>query len=98
MFTHRVEMQLRPDSFIQLSREIENTIMPFLRLQKGFQHGVTSVAPERSTATEDTYWDTREAAEAYNLTGYREVEKTLSAVVLSAPHASIFEVPNHPAA
>lgn len=65
--------------------------MPLLRLQKGFRDGVTSVAPERSTATGDTHWNTKEDAEAYHLAGYLEVMKILSEVVITAPSASIFE-------
>src|SRR6476620_10278937 len=94
MFTHRVQMQLKADSFTLLSRKIENTIMPLLRLQKGFQDGVTSVAPERSTATEDTHWSTKEDADAYQLDGYLKVMKSLSEVVSAPPVISIFESPN----
>ncbi len=54
MFTHRVQMQLQADSFILLSQKVKNTIMPLLRLQEGFRDGVTTIAPERSVATEDT--------------------------------------------
>jgi hypothetical protein len=92
MFTHRVQMQLKADSFILLSRKIENTIMPLLRLQKGFQSGTTSVAPERSIATEDTHWNTKEDAFAYDRTGYWEVMKSLTDVVSAPPVTSIFEV------
>ncbi len=91
MFTHRVQMQLKKDSFTLLSRRIEDTIMPFLRDQKGFRHGVTSVIPERSLATEDTHWNTKEDADAYDRTGYREVMKSLLDVVSAPPVTSIFE-------
>lgn len=91
MFTHRVQMQLKDNSFILLSRKIEDTIMPFLRAQKGFRNGVTSVAPERSSATEDTHWNTKEDADAYDRTGYLEVVKTLLEVVSAPPTTSIFE-------
>jgi hypothetical protein len=91
MFTHRVQMQLKDNTFILLSRKIEDTIMPFLRAQKGFRNGVTSVAPERSTATEDTHWNTKEDADAYNRTGYLEVMKSLLEVVSAPPTTSIFE-------
>jgi hypothetical protein len=84
-------MQLKADSFILLSRKIETTIMPLLRLQKGFNAGLTTIAPERSTAVEDTYWNTKEDAESYQLKGYLEVMKTLSEVVVTAPVTSIFE-------
>jgi hypothetical protein len=84
-------MQLQDDSFILLSRKIKDTIMPLLRLQKGFRDGVTSIVPERSTATEDTRWNTREDAEAYQQKGYLEVSKALSEVVIAEPITSIFE-------
>jgi hypothetical protein len=84
-------MQLKDNSFILLSRKIEDTIMPFLRAQKGFRNGVTSVAPERSSATEDTHWNTKEDADAYDRTGYLEVVKTLLEVVSAPPTTSIFE-------
>jgi len=84
-------MQLKNDSFILLSRKIEETIMPFLHNQKGFRSGVTSVAPERGTATEDTHWNTKEDADAYERTGYLEVMKSLLEVVIAPPVTSIFE-------
>jgi hypothetical protein len=93
MFTHRVQMQLKADSFILLSGKIENTIMPLLRLQKGFHDEITLVTPEDSSATEDTHWNTKEDAFAYDRTGYWEVMKTLSDVITEAPITSIFEVP-----
>ena len=66
MFTHRVQMSLRAHSYVPLSRRIESTIMPLLRLQKGFMRGVIIIVSERSTATEDTYWNTKEEAKTYN--------------------------------
>ena len=84
-------MQLKADSFILLSKKIEDTIMPFLHVQKGFLNGVTSIAPERSTATEDTQWNTKQEAQDYHQTGYLEVLKTLSEVVIAEPVTSIFE-------
>jgi hypothetical protein len=92
MFTHRVQIDLKPDSFTELSRKIQSEIMPALRLQQGFCDGVTVIAPERSTATEDTRWKTKADAEAYQQTGYLEVFKVLSSVAKTAPTTSIFEV------
>ena len=91
MITHRVQMQLKAGSSNLLSRKIENTIMPFLRVQKGFRDGVTSIFPERSEATEDTHWNTKADAYAYDRTGYWEVMKTLSDVIDAPPITSIFE-------
>jgi hypothetical protein len=93
MFTHHVTMNLKDDSHRQLSDKISKSIMPFLREQKGFIDGVTLLAPERSTAIEDTHWETREDAEAYQLTSYLKVAGMLSEFVRGTPKDSIFEVP-----
>lgn len=92
MVIHQVKIELKPDSFTALSRKIQSKIMPTLRLQQGFCDGVTVIAPERSTATENTRWETKADAEAYQKTGYLEVFKVLSSVAIAAPTSSIFEV------
>ena len=92
MFTHRTKIQLKPNSFIELSQQIKDKVMPALRLQKGFCDGVTSIDTFWMTAIEDTRWETREDAEAYQQTGYPETLKTLSGVIDAVPVTSIFEV------
>jgi hypothetical protein len=94
MFTHRDSIELNPDSFTELSRKIQSEIMPALRLQKGFCDGLTIIAPERASATEDTNWETKEDAEEYQRTGYPEILKILSTVAKTPPTATIFE--RHP--
>jgi hypothetical protein len=94
MFTHRAKIQLKPNSFIELSRKIQHEIMPALRLQKSFCSGVTSIDTQWLTAIEDTRWETREDAENYQRTGYLETLKMLSEVIEAEPTTSIFEVSN----
>ncbi|HEY8559204.1 MAG TPA: hypothetical protein VIL74_02290 [Pyrinomonadaceae bacterium] len=91
MYTHRAKIQLKPNSYIELSQQIKDKIMPALRLQKGFCDGVTSIDTFWMTAIEDTRWETREDAEAYQRTGYSETLKTLSEVIDAEPVTSIFE-------
>jgi hypothetical protein len=92
MFTHRVNIELNPDSFTEFSRKIQTEIMPALRLQKGFCDGLTTIAPERASAIEDTRWETKEDAEEYQRTGYPEILKILSSVAKTTPTTSIFEL------
>lgn len=66
--------------------------MPLLRLQKGFCDGLTIIAPERATATEDTRWKTKEDAEEYQRTGYQEILKILSSVSKTQPTTTIFQL------
>ena len=91
MFTHRAKIQLEPNSFIELSRKIQNEIMPALRLQKGFCSGITSIDTQWLTATEDTFWETKEDAEAYHLTGFAEIRKMVLEISAGEPVTSIFE-------
>ncbi|HEY0772051.1 MAG TPA: hypothetical protein VGD31_17110 [Sphingobacteriaceae bacterium] len=92
MFTHRAKIQIKPNSFIELSQQIQDRIMPALRLQKGFRSGVTSIDTIWLTAIEETRWETREDAETYERIGYPETLKSLSAVIDAEPVTSIFEV------
>jgi hypothetical protein len=92
MFTHRAKIQLKPNSFIELSQKITDDIMPALRRQGGFCYGVTSIDTIWLTAIEDTLWETREQAETYQQTGYPETLKTLSGVLDAEPVTAIFEV------
>ena len=92
MFTHRAKIQIKPNSFTELSEQVHQRIMPALRLQKGFCSGVTSIDTIWLTAIEDTRWETREDAETYDRIGYPETLKILSAVIDAEPATSIFEM------
>src|SRR5437867_677840 len=87
-------MQIKGNSAVELTRIIEKEIIPLLRKQKGFRDAVTLVAPERSQAIAQSFWDTKEDAEAYNRTGYPEVLKHLTNVVEGTPRVANFEVAN----
>jgi heme-degrading monooxygenase HmoA len=92
MFTRHVTMKLKANSAVEFNRIIENKILPVLRTQKGFRDEITLIAPERSEAVGNSFWDTKEDAQAYNRTGYPELLKTLSTVVEGTPTVEIFEV------
>ena len=94
MFTRHVTMKLKANSATEFTRIIENEIIPQLRKHKGFRDEVTIVAPGRSEAVANSFWDTKEDAEAYNLAGYQEVLKTLSKAIEGTPKVETYEVAN----
>ncbi|HEV8717605.1 MAG TPA: hypothetical protein VGX03_32880 [Candidatus Binatia bacterium] len=94
MFNRHVTMQIKANSAAELTRIVEKEIVPLLRKQKGFRDEVTLVAPERSQAVGNSFWDTKEDAEAYSRTGYPQVLKALSKVVEGTPRVETFEVSN----
>ena len=81
MFTRHVIMELKPNVTTEFTNVVESKILPLLRKQKGFRDEMTFVAPDRSEAIAITFWDTKEEAEAYNVSGYPEVLKTLTSLV-----------------
>ena len=53
---------------------------------------MTFLAPDRSEAIAITFWDTKEEAEAYNVSGYPEVLKTLTNLVAGTPRVGVAEL------
>lgn len=94
MFGRQVTMKLKANSAAELTRIADNEIIPILRKQKGFRDETILIAPERSEVIANSFWDTREDAEAYNRTGYPEVLKTLSNVTEGTPTVKMFELVN----
>jgi hypothetical protein len=94
MFGRQVTLKLKANSATELTRISDAEILPILRTQKGFRDETTFIAPERSEAIANSFWETKEDAEAYNLTAYQEVLKTLSTVIDGTPTVKTFEFAN----
>jgi heme-degrading monooxygenase HmoA len=92
MFTRHVILQLKPNAATQFTDTVESKILPLLRKQEGFRDLITFVATDRSEAIAISFWETKEAAEAYNLSGYPEVLKTLTNLVEGTPRVGTTEV------
>jgi hypothetical protein len=94
MFGRQVTLKLKANSATELTRLIGNEIIPMLRKQKGFRDETTFIAPERLEAVVNSFWDTKEDAEAYNRAEYPDVLKTLSSVLDGTPTVKTFELAN----
>ena len=92
MFTRHVIMELKPNVTTEFANAIESKVLPLLGQQKGFRDLITFAAPDRSEAIAISFWDTKDAAEAYNVSGYPEVLKTLSNLVEGTPTVGAAEV------
>ena len=91
MFGRQVTLKLKANSATELNRIAAEEILPILRKQKGFRDETTFIAPERSEAVANSFWDTKADAEAYDHTAYAEVLKTLSNVIDGTPTVKNFE-------
>jgi heme-degrading monooxygenase HmoA len=94
MYTRNVSIKLKANSGPEFTRTVENEIIPLLRQQKGFQHEISFIAPERNEAVAISFWDKKDSADAYNRDKYPEVLKALSKVVEGTPRVEAFEVAN----
>ena len=92
MFTRHVIMELKPNAAVEFSNVIDSKVLPLLRKQKGFRDLISFVAPDRSEAIAISFWDSKEEAEAYNVSGFPEVLKMLSGVVEGTPRVGTAEV------
>ena len=92
MFTRHVIMELKPNAATDFANVVNSKVLPLLRKQKGFRDLTTFVAPDRSEAIAISFWDTKEEAEAYNVTGYPEVLKSLADTVEGTPRVGIAEL------
>ena len=84
-------MKLKANTAAELTRINESEIIPLLLRQKGFRDEITFIAPERSKAISNSFWDTKEDEEAFNRTGYLQVLKALSNVLAETPTVENFE-------
>jgi heme-degrading monooxygenase HmoA len=92
MFTRHVILQLKPNTTTEFTDTVESKILPLLRKQKGFRDMITFLATDRSEAIAISFWDTKEESEAYNLSGYPEVLKTLTNLVEGTPRVGTAEL------
>ena len=92
MFTRHVIMELKPNGTTEFTNVVEGKVLPLLRKQKGFCDIITVLATDRSEAIAISFWDTKEEAEAYNLSGYPEVLKTLTSMVEGTPRVGLAEL------
>jgi heme-degrading monooxygenase HmoA len=95
MFARRVSLNLKDaKSAPELTRRLQNKVIPLLREQQGFKDEITFVAPGGTEAFAISLWDKKESADAYTRETYPEVLKVLAGVVEDNPRVETYEVAN----
>jgi heme-degrading monooxygenase HmoA len=85
-------MELKPNATTEFASVIDGKVLPLLGKQKGFRDLITFIAADRSEAIAISFWDAKEDAEAYNVTGYPEVLKAFGEMVEGTPRVGTAEV------
>ena len=94
MFTRHVIMRLKPNSAAEFTSIVEETVLPMMRQQNGFRDEITFISVDDSEAIANSFWETKEDAEAYDRVGYPQVLKALSNVVEGTPRVGTAVVSN----
>ena len=92
MFGRQVTIKLKANLATEFTRINVKEILPLLRKHKGLRDETTFLAPDRSEAIANSFWDSKEDAEAYSRTGYAEVMKTIASLVEGTPTIKTFEL------
>jgi hypothetical protein len=92
MFARSVSLRLKPNTLSELTRIVDNEVIPMLRKQSGFRDEITFAVPGGLDVVAISLWDTKDGAEAYNTTGYPEVLKNLDKVLDGTPKVQVSDV------
>jgi heme-degrading monooxygenase HmoA len=94
MFARVVTIPLKDGSKSEYAKVIEKDIIPLLRNHKGFLDEIALVSSDGKTAFGISFWDSKESAEAYHLSGFTQVMKPLDSVIAGSATVQLCEVTN----
>jgi heme-degrading monooxygenase HmoA len=92
MFARSVSMRLKANLLAELTRKIEDEILPLLRKQAGFQGDITLAVPGGTEAVIISVWDKKENAEAYSREPNPQLRKILEKFIEGTPAIQTYEV------
>lgn len=92
MFSRTVTMHLKPNNVLQLTKTVEDKILPMLRKQEGFKDEVFFVSPSGTDAIAISLWDRAESAESYSRTAYPQVLQALTDMLDGTPQVKSYNV------
>jgi hypothetical protein len=92
MFARKLSIHLKPNSLAEFTKTVENSIVPLLRKQPGFQDEITFAVPESNNVLAISLWDTQKNAEKYDSAVYKNVLELLGTVIDGTPKVGTTEV------
>jgi heme-degrading monooxygenase HmoA len=92
MFSRIVSMELKPNTHKEFASLFDKKVVPTLRKQKGFKDVMLFVVPGAPEVVAVSFWESKENAENYSRSTYKEVLNTLEKILEGAPEIKTFEV------
>jgi quinol monooxygenase YgiN len=94
MFSRIVSMRLKPNSVSDLTKVVEEQVLPLLRKQEGFKDETLFVSPDGTEAIGISSWDRKENAESYSHKAYPQVLQALTNLLEGTPQVKSYHVTN----
>lgn len=94
MFSRIVTMKLKPNHVADLTKAIDEKILPLLRKQEGFKDELVLVTPGGAEAVAVSVWDRKENAESYTQNAYPQVLQSLANLIDGTPQVKTLDVTN----
>jgi hypothetical protein len=94
MLARTIHLRLKPHSVGELTKTMENEIIPWLRQEEGFQDEITFIVRSGMGAVGISLWDQKEKSGVYEREIYPKMLKALNNVVRGTPTVHTYEVSN----
>jgi len=94
MFSRIITMHPKPNSVAQLTKAVEEQVLPMLRKQEGFEDEIFFVSPDGKDATAISLWDREANAESYSHKAYPQVAQILTDLLEGNPQVKTYDVVN----
>ena len=93
MFTRVVELTSKSGKAKELSKTIDEKVLPILEKQTGFVDETVLVSDTESTRVLGlSFWNSREDAERYNREQFPKIQEMLKPLLETEPNVRTFEV------
>jgi len=87
-------MHLKPNNVAELTKTVEERVLPLLRKQEGFKDELVFVSTDGSQVIAISLWDRKEHAESYGSKTYPQVLQTLGSLLEGTPQVKTYDVTN----
>lgn len=94
MFSQIVTMHLKPHHVADLTKAVEEKVLPLLRKQEGFKDAIFFASPGGMEAISVSFWDRKENADSYSDKTYPQVLQSLTTLLEGIPQVKTGDVIN----
>ena len=85
MFARNMTLKLQPNHLMRFIQTYDGAVLAILKKQKGFRGEVATITALGQHVIATSYWESREAADAYHDSGHKEILAILACMIEDRP-------------